>query len=65
MREPEDLTAALARQMRLLWVKACHWDGIAPQGKFVVFSPENPHQTEYDQAFKAHQESLKQPKKEE
>ncbi len=53
-----EVTDTLEGQMRLWWVKACHWEGIAPQSKFVVFSPENPHQAGYDQAAAALQESL-------
>ncbi len=53
-----EVTDTLEGQMRLWWVKACHWEGIAPQSKFVVFSPENPHQAGYDKAAAALQESL-------
>ncbi len=59
---------ALEGQMRLWWVKACQWEGVSPEVKFVVFSSENPHQAAYDHAFQAWrgpQESLKKPKKEE
>ena len=63
MEQSEELADTLRGRMRLLWVKACHWDNIAPQCKFVVFSRENPHQAEYDKAMRAYQEHLASKKK--
>ena len=66
MGEPEDRADTLEGQMRLRWVKACHWEEVAPQSSFVAFPPENPDQAEYNKAviaYQEHLESLKKPKK--
>lgn len=65
MGHPEESADTLEGQMRMWWVKACQWEGVAPQSKFVVFSSENPHQAAYDQAFKAWREPQESLKKEE
>ena len=52
-------------RMRMWWTKACLWEGISPRCSFVVFSPENPYQKEYDRAYREYQNSLSSPKVEE
>ena len=34
--------------LRDLWVKACEYDGIDPESKFVVFSDDNPWMRKYN-----------------
>ena len=33
----------LEQEVKSLWEKACEWDKIPPESKFVVFSDDNPH----------------------
>lgn len=36
--------------IRQLWIKACEFDGISPNDKFVVFSKANPWAKKYNTA---------------
>ena len=45
-------------RMLLWWAKACLWEGIHPGCSFLAFSPENPYQQQYDQAYREYQDSL-------
>lgn len=38
-------------RVKLLWAEMCHYDGIAPDNRFAVFSPGNPYQPAYDKAM--------------
>lgn len=40
----------LEQKVKGLWEKACKWDKIPPESKFVVFSDDNPHLKEYNEA---------------
>ena len=40
-RRNEQVIAGWANTARVLWEKACEFDGIPPDSKFVVFSEEN------------------------
>jgi hypothetical protein len=40
-------TSGVTYTLRDLWVKACQHDGIDPEGKFVVFSIDNPWMAKY------------------
>lgn len=40
-----------ANTARVLWLKACEFDGIAPESKFVVFSEGNKYAKFYNQAM--------------
>lgn len=41
----------LEQDVQDLWKKACKWEGIEPEAKFVVFSEDNPYMPEYDRAM--------------
>ncbi len=41
----------LVDKVRELWRKACEWERIPPESKFVVFSEKNPYNREYDEAM--------------
>lgn len=37
-------------RLKEIWIKACEWDSINPDAKFVVFSDENPWAARYNKA---------------
>jgi rubrerythrin len=41
----------LRDKVRELWIKACQWEGIPPESKFVAFSENNPYMKEYHEAM--------------
>jgi len=41
----------LRDKARELWVKACEWEKIPPDSKFVIFSEDNPYMKEYHEAM--------------
>jgi hypothetical protein len=41
----------LSAKVRELWNRACKWDEIPPESKFVVFSVENPWAEVYNAAM--------------
>ena len=43
-------TSELESRVKNLWRKACEWDKILPESKFVVFSDDNPYLKEYNDA---------------
>lgn len=47
-----DLTPALKAEAyaRIMWARACRFDGIDPKSKFVVFSDDNPYAIEAGKA---------------
>lgn len=42
----------LEQKVKSLWTKACEWEKIPPESKFVVFSDDNPYLKEYNEAVK-------------
>ena len=42
----------LEQKVKGLWAKACEWDKIPSDSKFVVFSDDNPYLKEYNEAVK-------------
>jgi hypothetical protein len=51
--EVSELNAAKA-QVKSLWIRACICDGIEPDSKFVVFSPDNPVARDHAQAMSSY-----------
>ena len=43
--------AELEKKVHSLWIKACEWEKIPIESKFVVFSDENPYLEEYNEAI--------------
>lgn len=43
----------LQQKTRALWQRACRYDGIPPDSKFVVFSESNPYVDGYNVAVRA------------
>ncbi|HXQ34290.1 MAG TPA: hypothetical protein VN843_09775 [Anaerolineales bacterium] len=45
--------AAIAKcaEVKILWARACRFDGIDPKSTFVSFSDSNPHVAEYNTAM--------------
>ena len=39
----------LEKKVKSLWIKACEWEKIPPDSKFVVFSDDNPYLKEYNE----------------
>lgn len=47
---PSTVPRDLEEKVRGLWKKACDWEKIPPDSKFVVFSDDNPYTREYNEA---------------
>lgn len=52
-KRPRKPSQELELKLRLLWTQACMWEGLHPVSPFVVFSPNNPYQEEYEEAYRA------------
>ena len=44
----ETKTVNIYEEVKSLWDKACDYDGLPPNSKFVVFSEENPFTKKHD-----------------
>jgi len=42
----------LESKVKSAWAKACEWEKISPESKFVVFSDDNPYLKEYNEGIK-------------
>ena len=47
---PATVPRDIEQKVRGLWNKACSWEKIPPESKFVVFSNDNPYTREYNKA---------------
>jgi histidinol phosphatase-like enzyme len=50
-----DKQLAAYAKVKILWARMCRAEGIDPSTKFVMFSPSNPVQAEYNAAMAAYQ----------
>ena len=50
-RQGQNYIVGLRNTARQLWIKACEFDGISPDSKFVVFSDGNRFAVFYNQAI--------------
>lgn len=49
-----DATLRKCAEVKILWARACRFDGIDPKSTFVSFSDSNPHVAEYNEAMGAY-----------
>ena len=50
----------LSEQVKLLWQKACEWEGIPPDSKVVIFSKDNPYNDAYNKAMTQYMKTRKE-----
>jgi len=55
---PEEIEH-LAAQAKELWAKACKWEGVPTESKFVMFSPENPYARQHGDAMMKYFDAMK------